>query len=248
MTPNRLLPLLLAMVAGACATTPIPSRDQMHVELRYTNQPRQLRASMIVAPFFRDDSRRLLTSQPPDETELLVTPRGKAIAPGDALEILPAGTRVTVMSVSFATRWQSFARPVMTPRERTWVELAVAGRPTQPAFVLALRPDLKTEDEVIAEVERWLTKDDVAAELAALPEADRQLVATRTPAPGVSKRALELAFGEPNRRDVRGEDTSVLEEWMWRSDAGVKRVASLKDGALTKFEVVKPPPAPEPAK
>jgi hypothetical protein len=108
--------LVLALFLSACATTQVSSRDQLHVDLRTKNQARQLKASVLVTPFFRDASRRLLLMQPPDETELMVTPRNEPISPGNVLEVLPAGTKVRVLAVRFATGWESFSPPPRSPR------------------------------------------------------------------------------------------------------------------------------------
>jgi hypothetical protein len=232
--------LTLALFLSACATTQVPSRDRLHVDLRTRNQARQLKASVLVTPFFRDASRRLLLSQPSDETELMVTPRNEPISPGKVLEVLPAGTKVRVLAVRFATGWESFTRPLMTPRERTWVELAVDGRSADVAYTFTLRPDVANEDEVIAELEKWITETDVAAEVAALPEADKQVVAKREFVAGVKKRTLELAFGTPLTKKIKGDGTSVSEEWDWRSDAGVHRIAWIADDVATKYETIVP--------
>jgi hypothetical protein len=232
----RALPTALfattVLLLAACATTPLPDRDRLHAELRYTNQPRELKASMFVAPFFRDDSRRLLSLQPPAELELLVTPKGERISPGDPLEILPAGTRVTVVEVGIPTRWKAFARPLMTPADRPWIELAVEGRPVSPSFVLVLRPDLQTEDELAQELDKLLTTDDVASDVRALPAADQLAVRTKQLAPGLTARGLELAFGTPILKKIFGEGSSVAEDWTWKSDANLRRVAHLREGVV----------------
>lgn len=237
---TRIIVLALALAATACATTLVPSRDRNHVEILLTNQVRQLRSSVVVTPFFRDDSRRLLLKQPPEEVELIVTPRGQPIAPGTVLEVLPAGTRVRVMSVRFPTGWETFSRPLMTPSERPWVEVAIEGRAAKPAYTFVLRPDVRTEDEVVDEIEKWITTTDIAAEVARLPAVDRQVITSREFSPGASRRALELAFGKPLLTRIRGEGTSVLEEWIWRSDASVQRVVYVTDGFANQLEIVPP--------
>lgn len=234
-------PLVLALAAAACATpTVLSSYQRSQVELRYKGQPRELKSSMYVAPFFRDASRRLLSLDPPGEVELLVTPEGKPIPPGDALEVLPAGTRVTVLDVAFPTRWSTLTRPLMTPRDRPWLELAVEGRPTSPAYVIPLRPDVKSDDDVAAELDKILSKEDVAARVKALPPPDQLAVRTKQLAVGLSTQALELAFGTPALRKIYGQGSSVAEDWTWKSDAGVVRSAHVKDGQVVSVEL---PPA-----
>ncbi len=227
------LPLLLTL---ACATTPLDGRERHLLGLRYIGNRYALKQSFDVAPFFRDDSRRLLSRQPPGEVELVVAPSGKAIAPGPKLEVLPAGTRIRVLEVSFPTRLTSFGRPWLTPRERIWVELAVDGRPVSPSYVLLLRPDIATEEEVIREVERLLTPQDLASELAGLSAADQEAVRTRVLAPGMTKRGLELAMGPPYQQKVQGSGADVTEQWMWRTDLGPDRFAHLVNGVVVRVE------------
>jgi hypothetical protein len=235
------LPLVLcALGVAACAHTAVPDRDRLHVELGYANAPRQLATSVHVAPFFRDASRRLLSREAPDELALMVTPKGAPILPGRALEVLPAGTRVRVLSVGFPTAWESVARPLMTPRDRVWVELAVDGRPGGPAYVFVLPPSLDSAESVREAIDGLLTREDLAPTLAALSAAERELVRTKILACGVSSKALLLAFGKPYLQRVYGDGVGVAEEWVWQTDT-TRRTAFLRDGVVLRLEL---PPAP----
>lgn len=234
--PASMKKLLLSLLLTGCVTTSMPEREQLHAQLHWTNQTRELAASVWVAPFFRDESRRLLTLDPPAEVELLVTPEGQPIAPGAALEVLPAGTRVTVLAVDFPTRWQVVTRPLMTPRDQPWLQVAVDGRDPATPYVVVLPPGMVTAEETKKLIDRWLALPGVAQEVAALSEIDRRMVATKTLAVGASRRGLELAFGPPNTRKVHGEGESVIEAWTWVSDLGVKRTAHLRDAVVERVE------------
>jgi len=238
MTIPRAILSVTLLLSTACATTAVPRRDRTHVNLALTNQSRQLAQSMLVAPFFRDATRRLLLTQPPEEVELVVNPRGGRKSPGDLLEVLPAGTPVRILTVDYPTPWVALTRQLITPSERPWLEMAVDGRPVEPAYVVALRPDLKTADESFDEILKFLTPDDVAAEVAALDEAGREAVRTRELGPGLAMRTVELAWGRPNLRDVRGDGQDVVESWTWTSDAGVRRTVRFKGGISTGVETV----------
>lgn len=232
--------LVLAAALAACAHTAVPERERLHVALGYSNAPRQLATSVWVAPFFRDASRWLLTLDPPAETALLVTPRGEPILPGPALEVLPAGTKVRVVAVGFPTAWEAFSRPLLTPRDRVWVELALDGRPTAPSYVFVLPPAFESGEAVAAAIDGLLTRDDLATEVAALPRADWTLVQSKRLATGVSSRALALAFGKPLMRRVYGDGIGMIEEWVWASDAA-RRTAFLRDGVVTRVDLPERP-------
>lgn len=232
------------LLLGGCATHSMPERQRLHSELRWKNQTRELATSLWVSPFFRDDSRLLLSRDPPDETELLVTPDGQPISPGEALEVLPAGTPVRVTRVSFPTLGQKLLRPLMTPREQPWIELAVLGRSAVISYVIVLPPGLSTEEELTHKLERWLAQPGVATEVDGLGETDKQLIQSKRLVPGVSRRALELAFGPPRSRAVKGDGASVVEEWSWVSDLGQKRRAFLRDGIVERVETPSESQAP----
>lgn len=228
--------LVAALLASGCATTTMPERERLHSDLRWKNESRELRTSVWVSPFFRDESRRLLSLDPPNEVELLVTPAGQPILPGEALEVLPAGTRVTVKSVEFPTGWASVVRPLMTPRDQPWLTLHVEGRSARTPYVVVLPPDMKTQEQVSGVIEKWLAPAGIAKEVQALPENERRMVDTKRLAKDVSARALELAFGPPNLKKIYGEGTSVIEEWTWVSDMKQRRTARLRDGIVERVE------------
>lgn len=229
--------LLTSVLLTGCVTTQMPDRQQLHTNLLWTNETRELSASLWVSPFFRDESRRLLSFDHPSEVELLVTPEGAPISPGEAIEVLPAGTRVTVLSVDFPTTWQTISRPLMTPREQPWLALAVEGRDARTPYIVVLPPAMKTQEEATKVIDRWLAPVGIAAEVAALPEIERRMIADKKLATGVSRRALELAFGPPHTRKVHGEGTSVVEAWTWESDLGTRRTAHLRDGVVERVEL-----------
>ena len=237
MRPMSLRSASLLLLLCSCATTSMSSRERLHVELRWKGEARELATSVWVAPFFRDDSRRLLTLDHPDEVELLVTPKGETIPPGEAIEVLPAGTRVTVLRVGFPTGYEAVTRPLMTPRDQPWLELAVEGRPSDQPYVVVLPPEMTSDEEVTKQIEKWLARPGLAQEVSALPEIDRRVIATKQLEPGASRRALELAFGTPNTRKVFGEGESVAETWTWVSDLGQRRTAHVKDGVVARVEV-----------
>ncbi len=237
-------PLVLFLGLVACATpTKLSSYQRSLVELRFKGHERELATSMYVAPFYRDSSRRLLTVAPPMEVVLLMTPDGKPIFPGPAQEVLPAGTRVTILDVNFPTRWSNLTRPLFTPSDRPWVEVAVAGRPASLTYVLPIRPDVKSDEDVAQEIGKFLTRDDVAGEISKLPAADQLAIRTKRLVTGVSTKALLLAFGTPNQRNIYGQGTHVAEDWSWESDTGVVRQAHVEDGKVTRVAPPKTPPA-----
>jgi hypothetical protein len=233
--PVCFLTVLALAVSSGCATTQLSDHDRSQLSERYTSTSFELAHSMWVSAFFQDESHRLLSSAPPDEVELLDRPNGTPMIPGLVRSVLPAGTSVKVVHISFSTTWENLNRPVLTPRDRTWVELAVAGQATPPTFVLLIRPNVKNEGEVMEEIGKLLTDKPIDVEVKKLSDADRKAIATRELAAGLTSRALELMFGTPVLKRINGDGTTTLEDWTWRSDVAA-RTAHIKDGVVVSFE------------
>lgn len=235
LAPLAIAASLLACLLSGCSHTTLTDRERTEVVTRYRNAPYELAQSLWVTSFFRDDSRRLLLRVPPAEDVLLVTPKGEPILPGPVEGVIPAGTKVTVLRVTFPGGWEEVSRALVTPRDRMWLELTVEGKPSTQIYVLVLPPDLRNGQAVLSYVSTFLSEQQVAKEVAALSPADRHAVETKELAVGLTPRGLELAFGKPLRRDIHGDGTVRVEEWTWKSDT-TQRIAHLKDGLVERVE------------
>jgi hypothetical protein len=229
------LSVVCALLLSACSHTQLTDRERQEIVNRYRLSPYELAQSLWVTPFFRDDSKRLLLRVPPAEDILLVTPKGEPILPGPPEGVLPAGTKVVATRVTFPGGWEDVSRALVTPRDRMWLELTVEGKPAGITYVLVLPPDLKNGPSVLHYVSSFLSEQQVAREVARLSPADQHAITTKELAAGTSARGLELAFGEPLRREIHGDGTTRLEDWTWRSDT-MNRVAHLKDGVVESVE------------
>jgi hypothetical protein len=234
------LVVIAVIGAGACAHDPLSKHDEIQVSLRYQGTTYELTQSLWITPFFHDGGRRLLLRSPPDEQVLLESPGGEPILPGAVEGVLPAGTKISVLRVSFPEEgWNRVTRPIIAPRDRPWLEFGLAGKSRcdnmPPCYVFVLPPDLKSQDAVFARVSEVLTDKPIDQEVAALPAADQHAVFTRQLGPGISPRGLELAFGPPLIRNIHGSETERLEDWTWQSEKKA-RVAHLKNGVVVSTE------------
>ncbi len=233
MRPDRAL-LALLLLSG-CVTTSIQlsPEAQTTVVQRLTGEDRFLKLSYFSTPFFSDASKRLLTPVPPDQTRLLDNPDGSPISPGSVEAIFPAGTLVRIKKVEFPTAFVLAERVLYTPRTYPWVYLDVAGTPkNSPPYVLVLRPDAKNETEFLAELDRYLTKDDPATTLAGFSDGVRDAVKTKRAVVDMPAQALEMAWGYPEQKKITLEGTTRKETWTW---PGGKRVAMLVDGRVSEL-------------
>lgn len=224
-----LLATSLAALAACAPRAVIPDSERERVRRELGGEQRWLRAAAYAAPLWGDHSRLLLSDQPLSELELVLSAGGEPIAPPPAERIVPPGTPVRILEVEFPTGWIIAKRVIMTPRYHPWVFVEVPGdaRP----HVVVLSQLAVTFEDVRAELDRILTRDDPSSLLAALPAEHRAAVLKKELAEGMSPRAVELAWGLPERKKI--DRPAATEEWTW--PAG-KRKAFFQDERLVRWE------------
>lgn len=228
----RKLLVAAAALAALSACTPravIPDAERERVQRELSGEQRWLRVAAYAGPLWGDRTRVLVSDQPPQDLDLVLSPGGDPIAPPPPERILAPGTRVRVTGVEFATAWEIARRVVVTPRYHPWAILEVPGdaRP----HVIVLSQTAASFEEVRAELDRYLTRDDPSSLLAALPAEQRAAVSKKELVEGMSLRAVEMAWGLPERKRI--DRPTAAEEWTW---PGGKRKASFQDERLVRWE------------
>jgi hypothetical protein len=227
--------ILAALLLSGCVTAQVavPPTQVADLERQLNGDERFLRVSMYQTPFFGDATRRLVSPVAPELVRLLQSPDGKAINPGAAERVFPAGTPVRIRKVEFPSAWVMTERVLYTPRTLVWVYLDVTGTPKNAApMVLVLRPGLKTQDEFLAELERHLTREDPTKRLEAFSDLVREAVKTKAVVLDMPSEALEMAWGFPDSKRIDLVDNQRKETWRWGDGA---RTATVIDGKLAKF-------------
>lgn len=219
---------LLAFVACAPRAV-IPDAERQRVSAEITGQPRWLRVAAYAAPLWGDRTKVLLSDVPLEELDLVETTGGAPVPPPAAEKVLSPGTAVRIRAVEFPTGWIIANRVVMTPRYHPWVIVDVPGdsRPN----VVVLSQTAVTFDEVRAELDRILSTDNPGALYAALPQEHRDAIGKKELVEGMSPRALEMAWGFPERKRI--DRPAATEEWTW---PGGKRKAFLQDERLVRWQ------------
>jgi hypothetical protein len=233
---KKLLLILLTLLGAGCKShTLIAPEDRATLEqtLAGPEANRFLRLSMYITPFFGDASKRLLTPYPPEDVLLLNDMKGNTLHPGHTQATVPAGARVRIRKVEFPTAWVVTERIIYTPRTWPWVYVDVEGAPPGPPLVLVLPPNLKTREEFLAELDRYLPSEDPAPQLNAFSKAVRDAILQKKTVPDMPAEALERSWGYPEtiRRTLEG--TAHNEEWIY---PGGRRHAFLTDGRLVRVE------------
>lgn len=222
---------LLALVALACASPDIhiadSEQDRAQRELA-GGQPRFLRAACWIGPLWDDTGKLFLTDRPAEEIDLVDSPRGKPIRPPAFERVLPPGTPVRIQRIEFPRKMTMAERVLVTPRFHAWVYLALEGE--RRPLIVVLSREVKSSEEIRAELERYLAVEDPRPALAALPSDVRERVLHKEAAPGMSGQALEMAWGLPDRKHV--DRPAGTEEWSW----GAARRALLREDRVEKVE------------
>jgi hypothetical protein len=222
------LPLALLAVAACAPRATIPDADRERAEADLVGKARFLRVACYVAPFFGDGGHALLSDAPLSEVHLLQTVDARTIDPPKAEKILPPGTPVRIKALEFPTAWIIARRIVTTPRYHPWVIVTVP-RDDRP-YVIVLPQTVASAEDVRAELERVLAPDDPTSFFEQLPPEQRAAILRKEPLEGMGARALEMAWGQPDRKRI--DRPARTEEWSWTS--GTRR-AFLEDDHLVRF-------------
>lgn len=226
--------LLYLQLSGCASYTALAPADRelLERELTARDGTAYLRLSYHVTPFFGDASKKLLTPVLPEQVRLLEGPAGDSISPGPVEKTLPAGRRVRVLKIEFPTSWAVTERMVFTPRTQPWVFLGVEGERNEAPYVLVLRPQLRTPEEVRQELARYLSAEDLRPQLERFTGPVREAVQRKDVVVDMPAEALEMAWGYPEVKKLSFEGQARKELWRWPGGA---RTATLVDGRVTEF-------------
>jgi hypothetical protein len=224
------LVLLAVSLLSACTprvVVPDATREQVHAEL--DGKVRFLRVATYATTFWEDRSKVLLSDAPLADLDLVERPDGAPVPPPPAERILLPGTAVRIREVEFPTGWIIAKRIVVTPRYHPWALLELDGDKRTP--VLVLSQTAASFDAIRTELERILSTDDPSSLFAALPQEQRDAIARKELVEGMSPRAVEMAWGLPERRRI--DRPASTEEWTW---PGGKRKTFFQEERLQRWE------------
>jgi hypothetical protein len=208
----------------------VPPEQRAGLKRELEGTERYLKLSFYATPFFGDTTKRLLTDVDPSQVRLLEQPNGTVINPGPIESTFPAGTVVRIKMLEFPTPIAQTERVLTTPRSQPWLYLDVAGTPQDALpYILVLRPQLKDDRELDAEVDRYLAREDPKRTLATFTEGVQNAVAAKKAVIDMPADALEMAWGYPERRVLAFEGDKKKETWIWSGD---QRQAVLLDGRV----------------
>ena len=226
---RRALVLALLSFAACTPRAVIPDAERERVARDLDGQPRFLRVAVHAGPLWADRGKLFLTDAPADEIDLVESAAGAPVAPPPAERVLPPGTAVRIAQVEFPTGWTISRRILMSPRYHPWVYLELPGE-SRPGIIV-LRQTAASLEDIRGEIDRFLTPDDPTPAFQALPPEQRDAVLKMTLVEGMSMRAVEMAWGLPERRRI--DQPAATEEWIWPEG---RRKAFFQNDRLARFE------------
>lgn len=209
--------VLLATTAACASHTTVPDSDRIRLDRSLPGRTFYLRHSMYLGPFWSDAGKRYLSDVVPDEIPWVVNPAGEPMDPGAPMAVIPAGTRVRIVKLELPTGYTITTRNPFLPRYNPWLFLEVVGHPRDPMPVMILRNDLGSQAEILAEIDRFLSKDDLAPLLGQLAPETRRAVQEKRLVAGMTSSEVSMAWGWPERRKLSSSPEGKREEWIWPS-------------------------------
>jgi hypothetical protein len=207
-------------LVGCAGNSLLPENDRIALQEELLAHARYLKVAMLVAPFFQDDGKWLLSDRALDEVDLIDDPTGKPLPPGAAAGILLPGTRLRIDRIEFPTSFVIAQRVIYSPRYAPWIYLVPADRQTPAGglsagkpFILVLPQRMKTRDDVLAELDRYLSRDDVAVTYRALPPQFQEAISQKSVISGMGPNEVEMAWGYPAR--IHLDEARKTQAWSW---------------------------------
>ena len=163
------LALAASVLTLSCLKTSmqLPAADEYRARKEAQGQARFLRVALNAGPLWGDTDKVYLTDLPAPEVDLVEMPGGKPIPPPAFEKVLAPGTPVRVQQIEFPDTFVVAQRVLVSPRLNPWVYLQVEGDTR--TFILVLPQEMKNLEDVRAELERYLSQEDVRPAFAAFP-------------------------------------------------------------------------------
>ncbi len=212
---RRFATLALAALAGCASASLIKSDDVARIERDLTGARYYLRSSLFVMPFFHDESRRLASPYHPDSIELLLSPTGEVISPGDEEGLLPIGSQVRIDKVEMPTSLVVTRRPLYSPRDVPWVYFSLMGQRGGAPYVAVMRQGIRTKEEFYGAFDRLFSKESTERWLEQYPRHVRDAIKEKRLLVGMDAQAVEHSWGKPERARSSLEDGILVMEWFW---------------------------------
>jgi len=201
--------MTMSIVLGALSAC--PSRAHLNTAMRqdfrvaYQGNSYYLKQSVYFGPFYDDAQRFLIDPKEFKDLRLMTAPDGDLIVPPPPKGIVPAGTKVKVLDISFASSAQIFRRPLFTPRYNTWLILKVARFAgdanvfRQGEFIYVVPTMAKDRESLNAVLQALLSPESIDTWLQSRSDEVRQAIFEKRAQQGMTYDELLAALGLPEK-------------------------------------------------
>jgi len=217
---RRIRCVIAAVLLAGCAGRTAMSVEQREAVLREvrSSPPRWLAISCVRVHLDASPETTFLLGGPLEEQE----PRW----PGRNEGILPAGTPVQLLDVSFPGAEARAIRSEGTPRDQVWVRLGLPGGTTA---VLPLPDRARSDQEFWGGLGQWASRLEPGLQTSGWNDAVIEAVRSRHTVIEMPETAVLAAWGPPAKKEQRFEAGARRETWTWPGGA---RKAEFLDGQL----------------
>jgi hypothetical protein len=228
----------LLLVTGCAGNALLPEPDRVALDDSLAAHARYLKVSFYVTPFFHEDTAWLLTDRGRDDADYVDPNDQKRLDPGAPVGILPVGTLLRIERISWPTGLTMVGREPDTPRDCPWIYLRPvdsgsvaahlsAGKP----FIVVLRGDLRTRDDMQTEIDRFLTSQNPIPELRNVSVTFVDAVDHKNLVAGMAPLQVQQAWGYPEHIHIDAPKRTQL--WTWPSG---KQQAWFQDEVLVRWD------------
>jgi hypothetical protein len=228
----------LLLLSGCAGNALLPESDRVSVDDTLASHARYLKVSFYVTYFFHEDTAWLLSDRTPESSDFVSPMDQTRLMPDEPLGILPVGTLLRVEKIGWPTGLTMVGREPVSPRDCPWVYLRPVESGTTAArlsdgkpFILVLRGDLRTRDDALTEINRYLTTQNPTPELHNLSTAIVDAVEHKMLIAGMAPEQVQQAWGYPER--IRIDAPKRTQQWTWPTG---KQQAWFQEELLVKWD------------
>lgn len=211
--------LALLIVMPACSSLQLgPADSTKEDELAQY----WLTISLYAGPFYDDHSLTLIDYRPFSVIDDVQTADGHIIRPPKEVKIIPAGTLIKLIKISYPDEKNIFKRPIYWPRNNILVYVKVAKDRglvslfREETHVMILPASLREEAQVKAYLSRFFSTKDPNIWILQTESYIQDGIFSKTPKIGMRKEQVIASLGPAQKKQYQGENDFEPAQEIWR--------------------------------
>jgi hypothetical protein len=201
-----------------------------------------LTISLYSGPFFDDDKLALLDYRPFSAIDDAVTNDGHIFYPPKSSKIIPAGTLIKIVNISYPDDKTMQKRPIYSPRNNIWVYVKVAkerGRVSlfhEQTHVMVIPKTITDESQLKGYLSRFLSNKDPNRWILQLESHIQDGIFNKRPIIGMKKEQVIAALGPALKKQFQKEQDFEPAQDIWHYhdylivfiDGAVRKIKNIK--------------------